>query len=269
VDVTVTGSQDAEAHLVLQALAEVGAAFTGTRKLRPVLDRLLEAALRVGGGDAGSIMLLIEEGVEIEVVAARGPRATLILGARQRADRSVAGWALRQRGPLLMHGGAVGQPTSDFPRDLASSVVARLEVAGRVLGVLNVSRDAGAPRMTAASARLLELLARQAAILIDNSRLMEELQRKEERLEQLVDQLLRETGRDPTATADGPVVPLSPREREVLVHLVEGRTNREIAGELVVEPDTVKDHVQSIMKKLNASDRTHAAVIAVRRGLVA
>jgi DNA-binding CsgD family transcriptional regulator len=214
-------------------------------------------------------MLLVNEGLEIEVVAARGPRATLILGMRQRADRSVAGWAMRQHGPLLMHGGAVGQPSSDYPRNLASSVVARLEVGGRVLGVLNVSRDAGAARMTEGSARLLELLSRQAAILIDNSRLMEELQRKEERLEQLVDQLLRETGRDPTRAANETITPLSPREREVLTHLVEGRTNREIANELVVEPDTVKDHVQSIMKKLNASDRTHAAVIAVRRGLVA
>jgi DNA-binding NarL/FixJ family response regulator len=37
---------------------------------------------------------------------------------------------------------------------------------------------------------------------------------------------------------------------------------------LVVEPDTVKDHVQSIIKKLGATDRTHAAVIAVRGGIV-
>jgi hypothetical protein len=37
---------------------------------------------------------------------------------------------------------------------------------------------------------------------------------------------------------------------------------------LVVEPDTVKGHVQSIIKKLGATDRTHAAVIAVRGGLV-
>jgi DNA-binding CsgD family transcriptional regulator len=40
------------------------------------------------------------------------------------------------------------------------------------------------------------------------------------------------------------------------------------AMHLVVEPDTVKDHVQSIIKKLGATDRTHAAVIAVRGGIV-
>ena len=250
-------------------LADVGAAFTGARKLRQVLDQLLVAALKVADGDAGSIMLLSDAGDMLEVVAARGPRAGLILGMQQRADRSVAGWALRQRGPLLMHGGASGGPVSDHPRDLASSVVVRLEIVGRVLGVLSVSREAGAARITPESAYLLELLARQAAILIDNTRMMEELQRKEERLEQLLDQLLRETGRDALGDSDGPIAPLSPREREVLAHLVEGRTNREIAAELVVEPDTVKDHVQNILKKLNASDRTHAAVIAVRRGLVA
>ena len=48
-------------------------------------------------------------------------------------------------------------------------------------------------------------------------------------------------------------------------------SGRNITGKvkvLVVEPDTVKDHVQSIIKKLGATDRTHAAVIAVRGGLV-
>ena len=57
-------------------------------------------------------------------------------------------------------------------------------------------------------------------------------------------------------------------EQQVLELLVDGLTNREIAMRLVVEPDTVKDHVQSINKKLGATDRTHAAVIAVRGGIV-
>jgi len=58
------------------------------------------------------------------------------------------------------------------------------------------------------------------------------------------------------------------REQEVLKLLVEGRTNKEIAKELSIAEETAKKHVQSIIAKLSASDRTQAAVKAVRIGLV-
>ena len=142
-----------------------------------------------------------------------------------------------------------------------------LAPAGRLVDVLNASREPGAPGMNDHAARLLELLANQAAILIDNAQMLDELQRKDQRLEQLVDQLLGETGRRPTTSVEL-LAPLTRREQQVLELLVDGLTNREIALRLVVEPDTVKDHVQSIIKKFGATDRTHAAVIAVRGGPV-
>jgi DNA-binding CsgD family transcriptional regulator/putative methionine-R-sulfoxide reductase with GAF domain len=257
----------AEEHAVLETLSEVGVAFTNERQLEPVLDRLLGTALHVVRADAGSVMLLSRERDTLVVVAARGPRARAIIGTRQPADRSVAGWALRAGETVLLHGGAYTQPTSDHPRDLASSIVVPLALSGRLVGVLNASREPGAPRMDDTSVRLLELLANQAAILIDSVQMLDELQRKDQRLEQLVDQLLGETGRRP-ATAVDLLAPLTRREQQVLELLVDGLTNREIALRLVVEPDTVKDHVQSIIKKLGATDRTHAAVIAVRGGIV-
>jgi DNA-binding CsgD family transcriptional regulator len=252
---------------VLDALAEVGVAFTNERQLDPVLDRLLGTALQIVRADAGSIMLLSRERDTLVVVAARGPRARSILGSRQPADRSIAGWALRAGETVLLHGGAYALPTSDHPRDLASSVVVPLALSGRLVGVINASREPGAPRMDDNAAHLLELLANQAAILIDNVQMLDELQRKDQRLEQLVDQLLGETGRRP-ATSIELLAPLTRREQQVLELLVDGLTNREIALRLVVEPDTIKDHVQSIIKKLGATDRTHAAVIAVRGGIV-
>jgi DNA-binding CsgD family transcriptional regulator len=252
---------------VLEALSEVGVAFTSERQLDPVLDRLLGTALLIVGADAGSIMLLSRERDTLVVVAARGPRARTILGTRQPADRSVAGWALRAGETVLLHGGAFAQPTSDHPRELASGVVVPLALSGRLVGVMNASREPGAPRMDEQGVRWLELLANQAAILIDSVQMLDELQRKDQRLEQLVDQLLGETGRRPATTIEL-LAPLTRREQQVLELLVDGLTNREIAMRLVVEPDTVKDHVQSIIKKLGATDRTHAAVIAVRGGIV-
>src|SRR5262249_53579202 len=61
---------------------------------------------------------------------------------------------------------------------------------------------------------------------------------------------------------------LSPRELEVLALLVDGFSNKKIAEQLYISPDTVKTHIRHIMEKLAATDRTDAAVKAVRQKLV-
>lgn len=61
---------------------------------------------------------------------------------------------------------------------------------------------------------------------------------------------------------------LSSREVEVLQRIVAGRANKEIATDLHITEATVKSHVNSLLGKLGASDRTHAAVLALQRGIV-
>ncbi len=63
-------------------------------------------------------------------------------------------------------------------------------------------------------------------------------------------------------------VPLTEREFEVLKHLVMGKSNTEIAKELIVSVHTAKAHVCSILQKMCVSDRVQAAVKAVKEGLV-
>lgn len=63
-------------------------------------------------------------------------------------------------------------------------------------------------------------------------------------------------------------VPLSPREMEILQFVVRGLSNKEIANELDISHQTVKNHMTSILKKLDVRDRTQAAVYALRRGWV-
>ena len=63
-------------------------------------------------------------------------------------------------------------------------------------------------------------------------------------------------------------VPLTDREFEVLKHLVEGKSNTEIAKELIVSVHTAKAHVCSILQKMCVNDRVQAAVKAVKEGLV-
>ena len=62
--------------------------------------------------------------------------------------------------------------------------------------------------------------------------------------------------------------PLTPREREVLALLGRGMANKVIARELSLSEKTVKAHVSSILAKLGVTDRTQAALYAVRAGLV-
>lgn len=62
-------------------------------------------------------------------------------------------------------------------------------------------------------------------------------------------------------------VPLTKREVEVLCQVATGQGNKEIARNLHISVETVKEHVHNILGKLNASGRTQAAVWAVRHGL--
>lgn len=62
--------------------------------------------------------------------------------------------------------------------------------------------------------------------------------------------------------------PLTERELEILQQIVEGHTNKEIAQTLFISEKTVKNHVTNILRKLDLSDRTQAAVFAIRHGLV-
>lgn len=61
---------------------------------------------------------------------------------------------------------------------------------------------------------------------------------------------------------------LSEREIEVLRWVAAGKSNKRIANELAISEATVKAHMKSILPKLDASDRTHAVMIALRRGIL-
>ncbi|MEP6812761.1 MAG: response regulator transcription factor [Actinomycetota bacterium] len=93
--------------------------------------------------------------------------------------------------------------------------------------------------------------------------------------DELIARLRRSLRSRPNGTAvatnglDDRTSDLTPREREVLSLLAGGRTSRQIARELVISPRTVGTHVQHILTKLGVENRTQAAGIAHRCGLVA
>jgi len=71
------------------------------------------------------------------------------------------------------------------------------------------------------------------------------------------------------ADANAPLTSLTPREREVLSHLIEGEANKGIAQALDIKEITVKVHLTKLFRKLNVSNRTQAVRVALDRGLTA
>ena len=68
--------------------------------------------------------------------------------------------------------------------------------------------------------------------------------------------------------AEAFISPLTPRETEILSYIAQGYLNKQIAAELGISEQTIKNHVTSILRKLNANARTEAVVVAIKQGLI-
>ena len=72
----------------------------------------------------------------------------------------------------------------------------------------------------------------------------------------------------PDSPMQGVIAPLSQREMELLRHLGQGRSNKDIAHALNIAPQTVKNHITSIFRKLDVNDRTQAVLTGLRYGWI-
>ncbi|MFO7712398.1 MAG: response regulator transcription factor [Dehalococcoidia bacterium] len=69
-------------------------------------------------------------------------------------------------------------------------------------------------------------------------------------------------------TMEGIAAPLTKRETQILTHVAEGNSNKDIAHILGISEQTIKNHVSAILRKLNANDRAHAVALALRSGWI-
>ncbi len=70
------------------------------------------------------------------------------------------------------------------------------------------------------------------------------------------------------SAAEGFMSPLTSKEKEVLTYISQGYSNKQVADKLDNSTQTIKNHVASIMRKLNANARTEAVVVGIRKGLI-
>ena len=83
--------------------------------------------------------------------------------------------------------------------------------------------------------------------------------------EQVLNQFQELCQKDQTQSV---ISPITPRETEILNYIAQGYLNKQIAAELGISEQTIKNHVTSILRKLNANARTEAVVVAIKKGLI-
>lgn len=190
-------------------------------------------------------------------VHARGSDSSLALANR--------GWGAfnAARLPALLPPSAA---TDDAPWREADRALAEIREHARRLGDTSSDRAMLVRATIAVRDSLLEA-AQAAAEASRRARLLAEM------LDKSLAALANEQGERPALLTPLPVAAsvhgtsLSEREREVLLHVAKGRSNRAIAEKLFVSPNTVKTHVSSLLRKLNATSRAQLATIAVQQGL--
>jgi DNA-binding NarL/FixJ family response regulator len=217
-----------------------------------------------------ALRTLLEGSEEVEVIAeATDGKETLRLSRRLRPDLVLMDVIM----PKMDGVAATRAIKAELPRTVVLVMTAS-EDSEHLLGALRVGAD-GYVLKTADPERITEAVrkALEGEFPLDQEvakrlllRLSQEKQERqeEERVSPVPEATTQKRGTPPAAAN----MELSPREAEVLRLIAHGRTNEQIARELLLSTSTVKNHVGRILTKLGASDRTQAAIIAIEFGLM-
>jgi GAF domain-containing protein len=262
--------------------------IAGLRGLAEIYDLALTYCLALTHSEMGFIGLLTEDRFDMDVVAVKGfvPIDPKFYERFKRLPvrPSVFGRVIVDGRPSMSHDVAsdperVGQPPGH--PNVRTFLGAPLRVGREVIGMVGVGNSEKG--YAADDERLLATFANQVAVAIDNAMLHQRQQEMIARLqqfhqhmadaerEQLVS-LERERSvaafrLDPTNSTQEPP-PLNRSQREILHLMTEGLSNREIAGRIHLSENTVKSHIQEMLRKMDARNRVEAAVRATREGWV-
>ncbi len=158
----------------LVPLYEVSRAFMGTLELDELLHKIIAAAQDETRAETVSIMLLDDDRRELRIAAAVGLPPTVVESQRIGMGSGIAGRVAERGEPLMIAEGLTLDPAvlsaMDKP-DILSALSLPLSSRGQVIGVLNLSRKRGADPFSRGDMELATVLASQAAVAIEQSRL--------------------------------------------------------------------------------------------------
>lgn len=172
----------------LAAFLEASRAANQHTRLDAALDAILAAALRLLGGDEGSIQLLDEAGTRLEIVAARGLPEDVVRGSKVAVGKGISGTVVATGEPLLLPSPLDVQRFTGFvekQRRIVGAICVPLRARGRTIGVLNVDIMSQARLFTEHDLHIASLFAENAALAIQNSKLLGEAERYAGELEGL------------------------------------------------------------------------------------
>jgi signal transduction histidine kinase len=190
----------------LETLRAVAQRVTSELQLEALLSEVLSAAVAVVGAAAGSLLLLDDEGGELEFAVVIGGAGASLLGHRMPAEAGVAGWVVTHGEPLV-----VNDPAADprfYPEVSAqvgfptvSLACVPMAARGKTVGVLEVLNKENGQRFGEDDVSLLMAVASQAAISIENARLYSELAEERDRILDVEQEVRNQLARD---LHDGP-----------------------------------------------------------------
>ncbi|MFW6158911.1 MAG: GAF domain-containing protein [Planctomycetota bacterium] len=169
----------------LALLYQVAEQVNSTRELTECLDRIIDGAYRIFQAEKVSLMLLDEGSGELRICAARNVPDEVVARARVKPGEGLAGQVAASGEPLVV------TDMEDDPRVARKSkeqyrsgsfAVLPLRHKGRVLGVMNLTNRADGTTFSDEDLALLSALANQAAVAIQNARLVAQLNREKEQL---------------------------------------------------------------------------------------
>jgi DNA-binding CsgD family transcriptional regulator/GAF domain-containing protein len=236
----------------LSALGDAALAITSSQDLRMTLKLILERLIAGLGVDAADLLLVDEADGSMYVAASAGFRSSSPPDSRFPIPAEAERRALFGR--RVMSAGAIewlghSRRWLVAREGLKTYAAAPLMVRERFIGALEIfSRSNLDPDDDWLA--FLDAMARHAAIGVDNATMYDELHRVG---------YVHVTRRIPA-----PV--LSDREREILRLVVEGASNRDVAGNLHLSHNTIKFHVRQLLEKAGVSNRTELATKAVQHG---
>jgi len=174
----------------LERLVRVSLMLNSTLSLEPLLETIIQVIIELTETEDCSIMLLDEKTGELRFRAARRMRREELEQIAVPLDNSIAGWIFRENKPLLIRD---AQKDTRFYQGVdekldfctRSIIGVPLQVRGRVIGVLEAINKRGDKEMSWEDVNVMTALAAQAAIAIENARLMEELRMAYEKLHEL------------------------------------------------------------------------------------
>jgi len=158
-------------------LLYVGNAISSSLNPDKVLQEVLDKAIKLLDAKKGSLMLIDDETKEMRIVNACGLSDDIIAHTRIKLGEGISGKVASEGEPLLFKKGikVADSHREKNGKEMQSAISVPVKIKDKVIGVLNISEHLDGENFTADHAGLLQMLASQAAIAIENSRLHREL----------------------------------------------------------------------------------------------